>query len=56
MYDADRTKYFNAQNIRVLRFSNREISKNIEKIITKIKEVLVVLPSLKIKGRAGDGL
>ena len=56
LYDSDRTGYIEAQNIHVLRFSNQEVSKNIQIVITKIEKILAVLPSLKIKGRVGDGL
>ncbi len=39
-YDAERTKYLNLQEIRVLRFQNREILENLEGVLEEIKKWL----------------
>jgi len=39
-YDIERTKYFNDLNIRVIRFWNNEINKNLEGVVLKIKECM----------------
>ncbi len=40
LYDKDRTKYFNDQDIKVLRFWNHEIDADIEKVLRKIEKFL----------------
>ena len=39
-YDKDRTEYFNSLGIRVLRFTNEEIERDIDQIIEKILTML----------------
>ena len=40
LYDADRTHYFDALNLRVIRFWNNEVDTNIEEVLEKIKKCL----------------
>ncbi len=39
-YDKERTEYFESLNIRVIRFWNDEINKNVDGVVMKIKENL----------------
>ncbi len=39
-YDIERTRYFNALNIAVVRFWNNEVNKNLEGVVLKIQECL----------------
>jgi len=39
-YDKERTQYFESLNIKVIRFWNNEVNKNIDGVITKIKEIV----------------
>jgi very-short-patch-repair endonuclease len=41
-YDKERTDYFESLNIKVVRFWNDEINKNIEGVVMKIKEELKI--------------
>jgi len=39
-YDKDRTKYLNSLNIKVVRFTNKEVMENIEGVIERILSIL----------------
>jgi leucyl-tRNA synthetase len=39
-YDTIRSKYFESFNIKVVRFSNDEVNKNLDNVILKIKSIL----------------
>lgn len=39
-YDSDRTNYLKSKNIKVLRFWNSEIEKDLEKVLDKIKKTI----------------
>lgn len=42
-YDKLRTKYLESQKIKVLRFWNSDIEKNLQKVVNKIKEITLFL-------------
>ena len=44
-YDALRTEYISYQGIKIMRFWNREVENNLEKVIKKIKEEIKVRAS-----------
>ena|SRR3989344_6909863 len=52
IYDIERTKYLNGNNIKVLRFWNDEIINNIDKVISTIAKALSDAP-LKVRGVRG---
>lgn len=45
-YDKERTDYLNAKNINLLRFWNNEVEKNLENVLTEIKEKIKELSRL----------
>ncbi len=46
-YDKIRSSYFDGLNIKVVRFTNLEVSTETERVIRKIKEELTTSPDLK---------
>ena len=47
LYDVERTKYLNGNNIKVLRFWNYEIINNIDKVISTLAKALPDAPLLR---------
>ena len=40
LYDKDRTNYFAAEDIKVIRFWNNEVNTNIEEVMERIRQIL----------------
>jgi len=53
-YDRQRTEYLQTQGYKVLRFANNDVIKNIEGVVTVIKQELTTLPRQQSKGNGMD--